>query len=120
MIEPLTFRLRHMFACACKEPAEAADHIEKLEAALHQWDDLIRHQYSGSREAMSDLTDAAQLTAALLHEKEPWPETRIEKLEAVTKDDAKWLAAYHQWCKMNGCAPSSSDLIAASKALDAE
>ena len=43
---------------------------------------------------------------------------RIEKLEAVTKDDAKWLAAYHQWCKMNGCAPSSSDLIAASKALE--
>jgi BMFP domain-containing protein YqiC len=45
--------------------------IEKLEAALHQWDDLIRHQYSGSREAMSDLTDAAQLTAALLHGKSP-------------------------------------------------
>jgi hypothetical protein len=43
---------------------------------------------------------------------------RIEKLEAVTKDDAKWLAAYHQWCKMNGCPPSSSDLIAASKALE--
>ena len=49
-----------------------------------------------------------------------WDEAadRIEKLEAVTKDDAKWLAAYHQWCKMNGCAPSSSDLIAASKALE--
>jgi hypothetical protein len=36
MIEPLTFRLRHMFACACKEPAEAADRIEKLEAALRE------------------------------------------------------------------------------------
>ena len=49
-----------------------------------------------------------------------WDEAadRIEKLEAVTKDDAKWLAAYHQWCTMNGCAPSSSDLIAASKALE--
>ena len=43
---------------------------------------------------------------------------RIEKLEAVTKDDAKWLAAYHKWCAMNGCAPSSSDLIAARKALE--
>jgi hypothetical protein len=43
---------------------------------------------------------------------------RIEKLEAVTKDDAKWLAAYHKWCEMNGCAPSSSDLIAARKALE--
>ena len=45
---------------------------------------------------------------------------RIEKLETVTKDDAKWLAAYHQWCQMNGCAPSSSDLIAARKALEGE
>ena len=44
----------------------------------------------------------------------------IEKLEAVTKDDAKWLATYHKWCEMNGCAPSSSDLISARKALDAE
>jgi hypothetical protein len=43
---------------------------------------------------------------------------RIEKLEAVTKDDAKWLAAYHKWCEMNGCAPSSSDLIAARKTLE--
>ena len=44
--------------------------------------------------------------------------SRIEKLEAVTKDDAKWLAAYHKWCEMNGCAPSSSDLISARKALE--
>ena len=43
---------------------------------------------------------------------------RIEKLESVTKDDAKWLAAYHKWCEMNGCAPSSSDLIATRKALE--
>ena len=42
---------------------------------------------------------------------------RIEKLEAVTKDDAKWLATYHKWCEMNGCAPSSSDLITARQAL---
>ena len=34
MSESLPFRLRHMFACACKEPAEAADRIERLEAAL--------------------------------------------------------------------------------------
>lgn len=44
----------------------------------------------------------------------------IEKLESVTKDDAKWLAAYHKWCEMNGCAPSSSDLISARKALEGE
>jgi hypothetical protein len=42
----------------------------------------------------------------------------IKKLESVTKDDAKWLAAYHKWCEMNGCAPSSSDLISARKALE--
>ena len=66
--------------------------IEKLEAALHQWDDLIRHQYSGSREAMSDLTDAAQLTAELLHGQSPWPEPRIEKLEAALR----WYAEHCQ------------------------
>ena len=65
---------------------EAADRIEKLEAVLHQWDDLIRHQYNGSREAMSDMTDAAGITAALLHGDEPWPETRIEKLEAALQE----------------------------------
>ena len=42
----------------------------------------------------------------------------IKKLESVTKDDAKWLATYHKWCEMNGCAPSSSDLISARKALE--
>ena len=42
MTEPLTFRLRHMFACACKEPAEAADRIEKLEAALREIVDLSK------------------------------------------------------------------------------
>jgi hypothetical protein len=43
---------------------------------------------------------------------------QIEKLESVTKDDAKWLAAYHKWCELHGCAPSSSDLISARKALE--
>jgi hypothetical protein len=62
---------------------EAADRIEKLEAALHQWDDLIVQQFTGSRAAMSAMTEAAQITAALLHGKAPWPETRIEKLEAA-------------------------------------
>jgi len=53
-----------------------------------------------------------------LHELVNEQADRIEKLEAVTKDDVKWLAAYHKWCEMNGCAPSSSDLIAARKALE--
>ena len=62
--------------------------IEKLEAALHEWDALIHHQYTGSREAMSDMQYAAQITAALLHGEAPWPETRIEKLEAALDEAA--------------------------------
>lgn len=44
-------------------------------------------------------------------------EAALEKQEAITKDDAKWMMAYHQWCVMNGCPPSSSNLIAAIDAL---
>ena len=66
-------------------------------------DDLI-DRLRGYGDGNNDLMDAAA--------------DRIEKLEAVTKDDAKWLAAYHKWCEMNGCAPSSSDLISARKALE--
>jgi hypothetical protein len=36
--------------------------------ALQEWDALIKHQYSGSRDAMSDMTYAAQHTAAVLAE----------------------------------------------------
>jgi hypothetical protein len=42
--------------------------VQALVEALREWDDLIKHQYSGSREAMSDMTYAAQHTAALLAE----------------------------------------------------
>ena len=59
----------------------AADRIEQLEAALHEWDALIEHQYSGSQEAMSDMTYAAQRTAHLLHGDPPWPEPRRAALE---------------------------------------
>ena len=50
---------------------------------------------------------------------------RIEELEdenkrllANAKSDAKWLAVYHHWCKMNGYAPSSADLSIARAALE--
>ena len=66
-------------------------------------DDLIE-RLRGYGDGNNDLMDAAA--------------DRIEKLESVTKDDAKWLATYHKWCEMNGCAPSSSDLISARKALE--
>jgi hypothetical protein len=42
--------------------------LAKAVEALREWDDLIKHQYSGSREAMSDMTYAAKHTAALLAE----------------------------------------------------
>jgi len=42
--------------------------VKALVEALREWDGLIKHQYSGSREAMSDMTYAAQHTAALLAE----------------------------------------------------
>jgi hypothetical protein len=49
--------------------AKSADaKLAKALEALREWDDLIKHQYSGSREAMSDMTYAAQHTAALLAE----------------------------------------------------
>ena len=84
-------------------------------------------------EQLFDLRWAADMRAIkawqIAHPDQPrtWPDhadlgtwclSRIEKLESVTKDDAKWLAAYHKWCEMNGCAPSSSDLISARKALE--
>ena len=77
----------------------AADRIEKLEAALDEaaFSQTLFDAVVGQRNKATD---------------------RIEKLESVTKDDAKWLAAYHKWCEMNGCAPSSSDLISARKALE--
>jgi hypothetical protein len=48
--------------------AECEARLRKAVEALREWDDLIKHQYSGSREAMSDMTYAAQHTAALLAE----------------------------------------------------
>jgi|688.fasta_scaffold25162_22 hypothetical protein len=66
-----------------------------LEAALKNWDALIRHQYTGSRWAMSDMYVCAQETAALLYGDRPWPNViaplekqaaRIEELEAALKD----------------------------------
>ena len=81
-----------IYGLHCDLEREAADRIEKLEAALHQWDALIRHQYNGSRESMSDMNEAAGITAALLHGVAPWPETRVEKLEAALDDMAQYVS----------------------------
>jgi hypothetical protein len=48
-----------------------AEEIERLRELLQLWDNLIDHQYSGSREAMSDMTYIAQATAAVLKEPKP-------------------------------------------------
>ena len=75
---------------------EAADEIKRLRAALHEWDALIQHQYSGSREAMSDMTYSAQRTAHVLHGKEPWPmQTRVEKLEAALREAREDILLRH-------------------------
>ena len=75
---------------------EKNDEIERLRAALHDWDALIRHQYSGSQEAMSDMTYAAQHTAHVLHGKEPWPmQTRVEKLEAALREAREDILLRH-------------------------
>ena len=47
-------------------------------------------------------------------------ETENERLLANIKTDNMWFRAYHKWCEMNGCAPSSSDLSAARAALEGE
>jgi len=40
-----------------------------------------------------------------------------ERLTNNARSDARLLAAYHKWCDMQGCAPSSSDLSKARAAL---
>jgi len=63
--EELIFALRK-----CWEPHPelqlAADRIEALTAALEKFDDLIQYQYTGSREAMSAMAEAAQEGARVL------------------------------------------------------
>jgi hypothetical protein len=61
--------------------------IERLRDALHEWDALIQHQYSGSQEAMSDMTYAAQRTAHLLYGEAPWPEPRRAALAGEKTND---------------------------------
>jgi hypothetical protein len=70
------------------------NHNKKFESALHQWDDLIRHTFNGSSKAMSDMQNAIHITAALLHGDAPWPETRIEKLEAALRHCINALRQY--------------------------
>ena len=89
MTDDIVARLNSSYAFL-RDPLhlEARDEIERLRAALHEWDALIEHQYSGSREAMSDMTYAAQRTAHLLYGDEPWPEPRRAALGEASNDAA--------------------------------
>lgn len=46
--------------------ARANERIEALTAALEKFDDLIQYQYTGSREAMSAMAEAAEEGARVL------------------------------------------------------
>ena len=76
---------------------DAVEHLEALEHASEQY-----------RKVM---TEQAKRIEQL--------ETENERLLANIKTDNMWFRAYHKWCEMNGCAPSSSDLSAARAALEA-
>ena len=52
---------------------EARAEVERLREALREWDALIRHQYSGTRDAMSDMQHAALNTKRLLDPLEAKP-----------------------------------------------
>lgn len=43
-----------------------------------------------------------------------------ERLTNNARSETRLLAAYHKWCDMHGCAPSSSDLSKARAALEGE
>jgi hypothetical protein len=57
---------RTNYCTSCKGYADRIAALEaenaRLRALLLQWDALIKHQYSGSREAMSDMQEAAFAT----------------------------------------------------------
>lgn len=74
-------------------PFDAADEIERLRAErdalralLLRWDALINHQFNGSREAMSAMTECAQMTAQELYGDPPWP-TRIDAALKGDRDE---------------------------------
>lgn len=90
-----------------EELEEAQDRIAELEATLVKVD---RAAYQKGFKAGQE-AQAARIAEL---------EEALQKQEAITKEDVKWMMAYHQWCVMNGCPPSSSNLIAAHDALTGE
>jgi uncharacterized protein YigA (DUF484 family) len=73
---------------------------------------------------MSDIVERLRLDAEPTEGDMETAAQEIEKLRAENerltnnaRSDARLLAAYHKWCDMQGCAPSSSDLSKARAAL---
>ena len=73
---------------------------------------------------MSDIVERLLLDAEPTEGDMETAAQEIEKLRAENerltnnaRSDARLLAAYHKWCDMQGCAPSSSDLSKARAAL---
>jgi len=97
MSNDLVTRLRDFPARdCCSQRAEAADRIEALEKELY---------------AMRRLADVAL-------DSRDGAKADVAKLESIVKEDNSMLRTYHKWCDMNGCAPSSSDLMKARAALE--
>ena len=63
-------RMKTNYCPSCKGYADRIAALEaenaRLRELLLQWDALIKHQYSGSREAMSDMQEAAFTTVEAL------------------------------------------------------
>jgi hypothetical protein len=69
--------------CAVDQAETFREERDAMRALLLRWDALIEHQYTGSREAMSDMMECAQMTAQTLYGDPPWP----NPIEAALKGD---------------------------------
>jgi uncharacterized protein YigA (DUF484 family) len=71
--------------------------------------DIVERLRLDAEPTEGDMETAAQEIEKLREEN--------ERLASNARSDARLLAAYHKWCEMHGCAPSSSDLSKARVAL---
>ena len=77
-------------------------YVARLEDDLAIAEDAVEHLHRHSSKQAADIMTLGQEVGRLLEN---------------AKQDAKYLAAYHYWCQVNNCAPSSSDLINTRAAL---
>ena len=72
------------------------------------------------RRTLSDLPGNDDDLFNEIHAQRDEAANEIERLRRNAKSDTQLLAAYHKWCQMNGCAPSSRDLSIARATLEEE